>query len=348
MPLSDAAPTPPGHTLAMIFVAPMAAALEQRGVDVRAILEQVGVDPACLQAAGTRIPLNKVEQIWDLAFEATDEALAIDMARRLHPGSLGALSFGLFSSVTLRDATERFRRDIHMLSNAASGLCEVVGDEFHVLAEAPPGLQISAVRQIYLSAVMVVLWRTLSGRAVTPLRVSFQGVGPPRSPEIARRLEKFFGCPIEYETAHHRIVLALGEAQRILPAANAELARLGEEVVDEYLVDGAQGPIAPRVRMEVIGLLASGDFGKDKVARRLGLGARTLQRRLDAEGVTFRELVDATRRGLAERYVREGRLPIKEIAYMLGFSELSNFTRAFRQWFGVPPRAFREAARRAD
>ncbi len=120
-------------------------------------------------------------------------------------------------------------------------------------------------------------------------------------------------------------LLTLGEAQRILPAANAELARLGEQVVDEYLVDGAQGPIAPRVRMEVIGLLASGDLGKDKVARRLGLGARTLQRRLDAEGLTFRELVDATRRGLAERYVREGRLPIKEIAYMLGFSEPQQF-----------------------
>jgi AraC-like DNA-binding protein len=83
-------------------------------------------------------------------------------------------------------------------------------------------------------------------------------------------------------------------------------------------------------------MLASGDAGIDRVARELGLSRQTLYRRLKAEGVTFAQLLDRLRRRLALRLLREG-LPVKEVAYRLGFSDPAAFSRAFKRWTGSSP-----------
>lgn len=124
---------------------------------------------------------------------------------------------------------------------------------------------------------------------------------------------------------------------------------LGErdEVVRAYLADMSHDKVALDVVMEVVQRLASGTVDKESVARQMGISSSTLQRRLAAEGASFRQLLNETRRDLAERYLREGRRPIKDVAYSLGFADLSNFTRAFRSWFGVSPREYRNSTRNA-
>ncbi|WP_346895620.1 AraC family transcriptional regulator ligand-binding domain-containing protein [uncultured Roseibium sp.] len=78
------------------------------------------------------------------------------------------------------------------------------------------------------------------------------------------------------------------------------------------------------------------------VAATLGMSERSLQRTMENEGVSFRELTAHVRRAAARRYLRETSLPIKEVSYLLGYSEVSTFSRAVRQWFGCPPRALRQ------
>ncbi|MBD1549574.1 AraC family transcriptional regulator [Roseibium aggregatum] len=78
------------------------------------------------------------------------------------------------------------------------------------------------------------------------------------------------------------------------------------------------------------------------VADTLGMSERSLQRTMENEGVSFRELTAQVRRAAARRYLRETALPIKEVSYLLGYSEVSTFSRAVRQWFGCPPRALRQ------
>ncbi|WP_346907794.1 AraC family transcriptional regulator ligand-binding domain-containing protein [uncultured Roseibium sp.] len=78
------------------------------------------------------------------------------------------------------------------------------------------------------------------------------------------------------------------------------------------------------------------------VAATLGMSERSLQRTMENEGVSFRELTAHVRRAAARRYLRETTLPIKEVSYLLGYSEVSTFSRAVRQWFGCPPRVLRQ------
>ncbi|MNE63905.1 HTH-type transcriptional regulator VirS [compost metagenome] len=84
------------------------------------------------------------------------------------------------------------------------------------------------------------------------------------------------------------------------------------------------------------------------MAQRLGLSVRTLQRRLAEEGAAFKELLCEARRRLAERYLLEGRHSIKEVAYLLGFADLSNFARAFRGWYAMTPREFQQLRTSTD
>ena len=80
-----------------------------------------------------------------------------------------------------------------------------------------------------------------------------------------------------------------------------------------------------------------------EMARRLRLSPRTLQRRLSEEGTSFQQQLDAVREELARVYVQESKLPLGEVAYLLGYSELSTFLRAFRRWTGKTPSQFRQS-----
>jgi AraC-like DNA-binding protein len=93
----------------------------------------------------------------------------------------------------------------------------------------------------------------------------------------------------------------------------------------------------------VVEELEGGEPTLARIASRLALSPRTLQRRLADEQTTFADVLDETRRHMAQAYVQDRGLALTEVAYLLGFSEQSAFTRAFQRWWGMPPRQFRSA-----
>jgi AraC-like DNA-binding protein len=99
--------------------------------------------------------------------------------------------------------------------------------------------------------------------------------------------------------------------------------------------------VAGRVREEVASQLGSGPVSMESTSRRLAMSVATLRRRLEEEGTTFSEVVEELRKHLAEQYLTEPRPAISEIAFLLGFSDVASFDRAFKRWRGVSPRKFR-------
>ena len=97
------------------------------------------------------------------------------------------------------------------------------------------------------------------------------------------------------------------------------------------------------VRLAIRERLLQGTPTVGAVARALGVGARTLQRRLAEHALSFADLLDDTRREAAEGYLRTSSLTLAEIAYMLGYEEQASFFRAFRRWHDTTPDAFRRA-----
>jgi AraC-like DNA-binding protein len=83
----------------------------------------------------------------------------------------------------------------------------------------------------------------------------------------------------------------------------------------------------------------------EQVAASLHMSARTLRRRLEAEGTSYRALVDEVRERLAEELLVAGGLTVEQVARRLGYAETASFTNAFKRWKGIGPRAYRTAAR---
>ncbi|MNZ76738.1 HTH-type transcriptional regulator VirS [compost metagenome] len=305
------------------------------------MLREAGIDPCWLSQPAIRIPARCGDRLWQMAVEAADdECLALDYAERFRPGDLQVLNFGLYASLTLLDASERLVRAAHILSQAPLYGSEVRAARFEIFLDpCYPGA--SPHRLLAGQASILKVWRSLASPELVPCEVRLQQA-PPRCAVAAHRMEAFFGCPLVYDAARSGISLELSQAQAPLASADAELARSGDEIVERYLARADAHAVTPALRDIVVRQIASGLFDQESVAQRLGLSVRTLQRRLAEEGAAFKDLLCEARRRLAERYLLEGQHSIKEVAYLLGFADLSNFARAFRGWYAMTPREFQQ------
>lgn len=187
------------------------------------------------------------------------------------------------------------------------------------------------------------LCRETAGRALTPVRVQFahERAGS-KAPLLAHfGVEPVFGAEID------GMQFALEDIDR--PTLK------GDPAIWDFFTDHLEGalpaavlaqrmPLERQVVEEIAKLLSGGVPQVSDVARGLGLGTRTLQRRLSDRGCTFQSLVDEARRQLAQQLVGGSRYSLSEIAFLTGFSEQSAFTRAFKRWSGQTPGAYRSSA----
>ena len=180
--------------------------------------------------------------------------------------------------------------------------------------------------------------RWLTGDALRPLEVCFQGPQP-ADLEPYRQL---FQAPLRFGAPRYALLFREADVNTPLPTANEALAQLHDRFAGEYLSRFADSRVMHRARQILCRLLPQGDALID---REVPERRQTMQRRLQEEGGSFQQLLDDTRRDLAEQYLAQPDLAPLEIAYLLGFADPSNFYRAFKRWFGVTPGEYRLAAR---
>jgi len=152
---------------------------------------------------------------------------------------------------------------------------------------------------------------------------------------------EFFQAPVEFGCETNMLVFDKTDMQVQLPAANAELARQNDQVVLSLLARMDRDDIIAQVRALVVDLLPSGECSKEIIAARLNMSERTLQGRLALKKTSYRDLLNETRKELAEQYISQGLRSFSEVTYLLGFSDISSFSRAFRNWTGLSPSVYR-------
>jgi len=151
------------------------------------------------------------------------------------------------------------------------------------------------------------------------------------------------GCPVEFgdiEVWEY----SKADVATTLAGSIPEVASAVEAIADAYLSSLVEGAVTHEVREMLIQMMPSGHSDQETVARRLYRSRSTLQRQLGAEGTSYRQILESTRRSLAEQYLRSSDYSQAEVAFMLGFTDQSNFARAFRRWTGMTPGEFRKAA----
>jgi AraC-like DNA-binding protein len=194
-------------------------------------------------------------------------------------------------------------------------------------------------RQVYEACLAGIsrMLRESSVANLSPVRVSFRHAAPP---DVAP-YERFFGCPVEFRALSHRLRFPLAALRQPLiaaqPRAGSRLRSLLESEL-RSLVPALKLAVAEQIR---IALEEDERPTQTSVARRLGIGRRTLQRRLRAEGSSFRQIADHEHRSLALGMLRQSRQRVIDVAQAVGFDDATSFAKAFRRWTGESPTSYR-------
>ncbi|WP_437278076.1 AraC family transcriptional regulator [Sorangium sp. So ce375] len=313
------------------------------GVAPAELLAAAGVDPADLADPDMRFPRPVEARLWcEAARLLGDDSFGLHLAERLQVGSLGALGFAVRSSATVGEALTRAARYLRVVARGPSLEIRIDGDTAHLRHEPPPSGPAPSRHAVeFFLGNLVVLARRGADPAFTPRAARFRHAAPARVDEHRR----LFGAGLRFGAAHDELEIERAFLSR--PQAHAE--PLLCEVLDQHLASlaaavPAEASFLDRARSAIAAELAHGEPTLPAIAARLRMSPRSVQRRLKEEGASLSSVLDRLRADLAVRYLSESRDAISEVAFLLGFSEVSTFHRAFKRWTGVTPAAYRRGA----
>jgi len=252
----------------------------------------------------------------------------------VRPASFDVVGYTMMSCANLQDAFERLVRYLRILSDALDHLPERRARPLPRVVRAPRRRTAGAetadgVHSRHCGDLLPLGERTRS----LPVEVALSYPAP-------RDLAPYrtaFRCPVSFGARLSSLLYALDDLTRPLSTSNPTLAALHDRYAGDYLEHFDRGQTSYRVREVIIRRLPDGEPRRDQVARELCMSERTLQRRLEEEASSFVQLLNDTRRELAEQYLNRLHLSLAQAAYLLGFSEQSSFFRACKRWFGLPP-----------
>jgi AraC-like DNA-binding protein len=268
-----------------------------------------------------------------------DDCFGFHLARDFELGEIGLLYYVMASSERLIDALRSAERycainNEGMRLQVSSKRTLVIGFEY-LNIDRPPDRH----HMEFWLVTLVRICRTLTRSRLAPTQIKLRHVRPETPPDVRSHL----GCGIDFAADSDGILFSATVGALPVVGADVHLNKLLLQYADEALGNRLprRASIRSHVEDQIAQFLPHGKANALEIARRLGMSRRTLARALSAEGVAFSTVLETLRQALAKRYLREKELPISEIAWLLGYSELSSFTHAFARWTGLTPKAFR-------
>ena len=315
--------------------------IESYGCDPAPLFESQHIDVRKISDPNARASKTGLNAVWAEAVKLIDDpSIGLRTAEFLHPSHMGALGYAWLASTSLRTALNRLSRYVHFIAdNVEVDLEESNGNCGITVREGDVNHRMSWASDSSL-AILITLCRTNYGDSLNPVSVDIQHAEP-RNPGNYFSL---FKCPVRFGQEVDRITLKSEELDKKLPSANPQLAQLGDQVMIQTLARLSKERIVPRVKSVIIYLLPSGNVNDEMVAEALNMSTRALQRKLQKKETTFKQLLTEIRQELADKYIRNNQLSLTEISFMLGFSEVSSFSRAFKRWTGESPSEYRYSA----
>ncbi|HSQ62160.1 MAG TPA: AraC family transcriptional regulator [Polyangiaceae bacterium] len=327
-------------TIASGAIQKLIAAIEEMGFDPAPLLAEAGIDRDVAADRDARVPVERLHRLWDATVRTAPRAEAAVLgAERYSPGDYGLVGFVAMNSASLGEAMRHMVRYVGLWTDEPG--MRLQGDGTLSIAyrshfEDSPGKRLAmeaAAAEITNGARMV------TQKPLTPREVRFAH----RAPRDVSGHAAFFGCPVRFGQPDTSVIFRPEDMALPLPKADAQLGAFLREMANQALRERAGGEPSSidTIREIVAHELQKGVPSLSAVARRMATSERTLRRRLEESGTSFRALLDQTRADLARQYVRDMRLPLSEVAFMLGFSEPSAFHRAFKRWTDTTPALWR-------
>lgn len=332
-------------TVAGAYLQPLLDAAAARGVAAHRLAQAAGLSAAQLTPLPPELPAAAYVRLLDAGAElAGDPHFGLHVGECVQLGSyhvyglilLSCRDFGQALAQTLR--FEALAHELGRSSLRTDGDCAE-----YVWHSAQPQASRHLAESVFAGIQVLGTW--LAGRPLPPARIAFAHAAPPDCSEHRR----IFGPEVSFGAPAH--CARFDAALLSWPVRNADvglypvLQQHAEQLLRTKQRSRDDAALVVAARNAILRNLADDEARLAPVAEELGLTARTLQRKLAEAGISFQQLLDQTRYALACDYLRQPRLPLAEIALLLGYREQSSFTHAFKDWAGITPRAWRDQQR---
>jgi AraC-like DNA-binding protein len=313
--------------------------LRDFGIDAESLFRAQGLPEDIFSDPDNAIPFASFcSLLARCAREANRDDLGLLIGEKVSASSLGLVGFLLQQEPDVRSALNVLVRYLHHSDGGAVPNLTESADQVS-LGYSIYEQDVEACEHMYDGALAIGanIMRKLCGPQWTPTEVLLSR----RPPFDPRRYERFFGAPVRFNTEHSVILFASSWLDVETPNADDALRRVLQEQVD--LLEREEPRVSEQVRRLLRTLLCTRSPSIEEISALMRMTRRTLARRLEAEGTTFKELSDSVHFEIARQLIRNTALSLTRISLALNYSEPSAFTRAFRKWSGMSPGEWRES-----
>jgi AraC-like DNA-binding protein len=312
------------------------------GVDPLPLYRELGIPPVPPASAGARQPNRTVRLMLEEAERLTgDPGFGVKVGTRTGANNFFVIGHAWLASSHLVEAIEKLLRYEEILNSGDSEILFEKRGDVYVLSETYPGPDdYPGKLRTDVGIASVVRLCGLARREQVLLR-RLEVFGPDDLP--LGIYAPLVNGPVVTNAKRNALFFAAEVLEAPISGAIPELVEASCRIADRYLANLDNSKITHQVRARLVQMLPSGAVDQDKIAASLYCSASTLQRQLDAEGTSYRDVLDDTRRQLAETYLRDGTHSLAQTAFLVGFSDQSKFTRAFKRWTGMSPGRFQKS-----
>jgi AraC-like DNA-binding protein len=313
--------------------------LRARGMDADALIAEAGLQAASFDHPDNVIPFARLGELTQIAAERTGLA---DLGLRacMHTGlaQLGTVGYLIANSATVGEGLACLQSYLHLHDQGAAPFFKREGN-IAVLGYEVLEPNLVGAEHIVFGALAIAanLLRQICGAGFTLREVSFAYHAPAQTSAFLAH----FGAPVRFDADSNAVVFDAAVLERPIAGANALLRDLLTAQVREKEQLGAGEIAIDRIQRVMRTLLATGCFSQDEAAQAFGMKRRTLARRLQENGTTFRALLDTVRFDVARALLRDSATPMEDVANRLGYADVTAFARAFRRWSGSSPAVWR-------
>jgi len=334
----------------MISIAATAGLLEAitaAGGNADQILQTWDLDRSVFSKSDGFIPCCAFAGILKDAAQATgDDCFGLHFGENFQPKNIGPLAYVALNSPTIATGIQNVERYLHVYDSSAKWFFTVEGNRGYIrYLLTDIGFEPLRQSNEHGMTIIVNTLRMMVGSQWAPQEVQFAHAAPEQTSEHHR----IFRAPVVFSCETNALVIERDFIEREVPAADQQLYQIMKQYLDQVLSEiPREDAVLSSIRKAVAESMRDGDPKLSRVAKKVSMGPRTLQRRLKEYGSDFKKLVEDTRQRFAVSYLKDRKNSLTEVAFLLGYSEVSAFNRAFKRWTHSTPLSYQRKMLRPE
>ncbi|WP_407647844.1 AraC-like transcriptional regulator QhpR [Acinetobacter rathckeae] len=311
----------------------------EKGADVAHVFHVSGINTQLLESPTLSLQLPNYCQVLEQAATLSGcDNFGLYYGQQFKPKALGLIGYIALCSPTLEHALKNMTSHFHLHQKDTLTRLVKQPDHWRLDYQVQHGAILSRRQDAELTMGMFInVIRSVLGQHYAPRAIHFEHTRPADCQEHSR----LFNAPVYFDQPYNSILISKTDTHICMPESDPILLTVIQDTLRLLNSQPSQQHLTDQVRSFIHLSLSQGEPQLERTAHELNMSSTCLTRKLKSYGTTFSALVDHVRSEVAEHYMKQNHMSISEMAFLLGYSEVSAFSRAFKRWFGITPRQWR-------